>query len=354
MVSYCLKMIRIPAWAWDDCKQEGLLALWEVAKNYNPKFGNFSSYAVPYITGRMRGYIRKNKVQCKYPRNVVDKATELMNYATESGKDIDEVGDGELALLGISQTLLNDIKNYIAEASLDAPISVSDEDSFILSDVVPSKERIEDVAQEDFMLDTLEEFFTWVRESEIKEYTGTDIFEHYIYMAYMDETPTTCLLADIFNVSQSYISRILMKWKKLFYMWLTSENRNRLRASQILKDYQVSPEDEERFEKFTRELRSYGGTLNNPDTDNSIDEDDNDENDDTTESDETKKIASTHGRGASQAMMNAVVEKESEILTVGAWETAILGGEPWWVSSTAIKTDHVQWENNNGIVDEVE
>ena len=60
LVHFVLKKMRIPPEDWDDCFQEGMIALWQAGRRFKPEKGyQFNTYAITYIRGYVQNYHRK-------------------------------------------------------------------------------------------------------------------------------------------------------------------------------------------------------------------------------------------------------------------------------------------------------
>lgn len=167
----------------DDILQEGRLALWECCQKFDESKGfQFSTYAVPFVSGKMRQYWRTKCNVIKLPRSAFE----------------------------------GDIATYTAltnTASLDAAIDINDDGSTAtLGDLIPNKPDIYEFITED----TVDSFL-----STIENERDRDMMEQYYYQSIWGLTkPTQAELYTKYKMSQPQCARLIKKYNALFAKFL--------------------------------------------------------------------------------------------------------------------------------------
>lgn len=180
LVYYCAKQLKIPPAHYEDIIQEGLLALWRVAKSFKPELGYaFATYAVPTIRGAMQRYCREKISIIRLPRPVWEGKEEL-----------------DLQI-----------------SSLDFELS-DDDHSATLGDIIPGEPDFYPGLFED----QIDEFL-----ATIKPGTYHDIAEELLYGSAYGQKPTQNELAEKYGISQAQTSRLMVRARKEFKEFLDSD-----------------------------------------------------------------------------------------------------------------------------------
>lgn len=159
----------------DDIMQEGMLALWQAAQRFDESKGiKFSTFAVSYILGNMKSYMRGKCNVIKIPRSSFDNPEELSN------------------LMNI--------------ASLDTPISNGVENLYF-RDIIEGKPDDYEYITEDLIDSFL---------NTILNQRDRDIMEEYYYLSIYDEAPAQRYLMDKYHITQSSLSRLIHKYNEQF------------------------------------------------------------------------------------------------------------------------------------------
>jgi RNA polymerase sigma-B factor len=141
---------------YDDLVQIGCLGLIQAIEKYDPAHGyTFSSFAVPYIKGQIKHYLRDKSNSIRIPR----KCVELKNKSNKIIKELRnqlnrQPTDTEIALkLEISMEEWEDVKFAYLNCnpiSLDMTTGDDEEEGTKLGDLVPDNQyRSFELAQED-------------------------------------------------------------------------------------------------------------------------------------------------------------------------------------------------------------
>lgn len=166
---------------YEDIIQEGMLALWKCAKNFDESRGNaFSTYAVPFVSGAMRQYY---KTKCNVIR--------LPRIAFGDRPDI--------------RAKLTNV------LSLDMSIEQKDGSTTNIGDLIPGKPDTYEYLTDD-VIDSFLETIPNTRDRGMME-------EHYYSYVYGVKI-TQKELADKYNISQSYCARLIVQYNKLFAEFL--------------------------------------------------------------------------------------------------------------------------------------
>lgn len=180
LVGWCFKKYirEYSASDFEDIMQEGMLGLWEASQRYDESKGiKFATFAVPYIFGYMKRYVRDKRNVIRIPRSIYDK------------QNIE---------------LISNLRNTI---SLDAEISQDNGSSIRISDIIG------DIPDEyEFVTENLIESFL----STIKDSKHRDIMEEYYYTYVWCKKLTQAELIEKYKVSQPQVSRIIKRYNKKF------------------------------------------------------------------------------------------------------------------------------------------
>lgn len=181
LVAYCLKNLTYPAMYQEDIYQEGMLALWRAAKSFDESRGfTFSTYAVPWIFGSMKRFIRENCSTIRIPRSM-----------WESGE-------------------------AISIGSLDALIDEEKSDNATFGDFIPSEPDF----YPELFDDQIDDFLATVDNDKYR-----DIYEEFAYGAAYGDAPTQHGLAEKYGYSRAQISRLRIKFRKEFREFLNRIDR---------------------------------------------------------------------------------------------------------------------------------
>lgn len=165
----------------EDILQEGRLALWQACNNFDESKGcQFTTYAIPFVSGKMRQY-------SKYKCNVI----RLPRKAFEGDDDM--------------------LKNLGNVLSLDAPI---DEDSStILGDVISKESDFHEFMTEELV----DEFISTITDDVLR-----DMIEEYFYNKIwgLGIDVTQQELAEKYGISQAQCSRMINMYKNKFKEFL--------------------------------------------------------------------------------------------------------------------------------------
>lgn len=192
---------------YNDYVQEGLYALTLAAARYDEHAeANFSTFASTYIEGYMRRY-RREFANCslRIPRQMLDMMPAIFTLQNEGYSD-EEIVE-RLNMKGMD---LRNLMHVIAPASLDAPVGFDSENTLLLSEVIEGGTDGFDALESD---DNIDYYIGLVADS-LKGDSLKGIWYDYIYSAVFDQPVHHIVLAEKYNFSQSYVSRVLMKAKK--------------------------------------------------------------------------------------------------------------------------------------------
>lgn len=167
----------------EDIMQEGRLALWECCQKFDESRGfQFSTYAVPFVAGKMRQYFRTKCNVIKLPRKAFEGDLDTYNILTNT-------------------------------ASLDASIEVKDDGSTsTLGELIAAPADKHEFITED----TIDTFL-----STIKNQRDCDLMEEYYYSAIWGLIqPTQEELGTKYNMSQPQCARLIKKYNALFAEFL--------------------------------------------------------------------------------------------------------------------------------------
>lgn len=162
----------------DDIMQEGMLGLWEAACRFDDSKGyKFTTFAVPYVFGRMKHYMRNKTNVIRPPRSVFENSDvkALSELYSIQSLDMEVFDDGG------TPVLLRDL--------IGAP---PDEYEFITEDLLES------------FLDTID------------NQMHKDIMEEYYYSYIWGIHPKQVYLAEKYGTCQAQIARIIKKYNQKF------------------------------------------------------------------------------------------------------------------------------------------
>lgn len=167
----------------EDILQEGRLALWQACNKFDESKGcQFTTYAIPFISGKMRQY-------SKYKCNVI----RIPRKAFEGDDD----------------DILKSLGNVL---SLDAPIG---EDDSTLGEVISD---LKEPDFHEFMTEELVDEFISTITSDVHRYMVEEYFYNKIWGLGVDVTQQE--LAEKYGISQAQCSRILNLYKNKFKEFL--------------------------------------------------------------------------------------------------------------------------------------
>lgn len=224
LVHYVVNRLNVPAALKDDIVSEGMLALVECAKRFDPDKGyKFATYAFPWIDGKCRRFLRESR-SVKFGRKVIDSYTIMAQYCAKKGIHLTEACESDYEEAGVDIKLAQDIIAYASDIRLEDKIDSSDGSitiaDCIVSDNISQYEWCMD--SEESMFEVLDDFFKWYRQRPLtgSNSIGCDAFEDYSYNLVCGLKLTTNELADKYKMSQSYMSRILARVRNEFFIWL--------------------------------------------------------------------------------------------------------------------------------------
>lgn len=178
LVHYCMRKLSYPALYQDDVRQEGMLALWRACQSFDESRGfAFATYAVPWILGSIRKFIRNSCSTIRIPRPVWDRG--------EAGS--------------------------VVVDSLDALIDVEKRNSGTFGDLIPSEPDF----YPELFEDQIDDFLATVANDRYR-----DIYEEFAYGAAYGESPTQQELSEKYGYSQPQIARLRKKFREEFRLFL--------------------------------------------------------------------------------------------------------------------------------------
>lgn len=218
LVYYILKTkIKIPMTDtyYNDYIQEGMYALTLAASRYDENTGaNFATFASTYIEGYMRRY-RREFANCvlRIPRPILDAMPDIYTLQNE-GYNNDEIA----AKLHIKGMDMGRLMSAISPISLDAPICPDFGNSYTLSEMVAGSADDFNNLESD---DSIDYYIQLVADS-LHGDMLKGIWYDYIYSAVFDKPVHQTVLAKKYNISQSYVARVLMKAKVQLQRYMTA------------------------------------------------------------------------------------------------------------------------------------
>ena len=184
LVGWCFKKYigEYTASDYEDVMQEGMLGLWEATRRYDEsKETTFATFAVPYVFGYMKTYIREKRNIIRIPRSAYnDQNTEL----------------------------ISNLRNI---TSLDAEVLQDDGSSISLYDLVESPSDTSEFLTEDLIDGFL---------STIENPTHRDIMEEYYYAYVWCTKLTHAELVSKYKLSQPQVSRVIRRYNQKFVEYI--------------------------------------------------------------------------------------------------------------------------------------
>ena len=181
----------------EDLYQEGKLGLIDAYENFDKtKNVKFSTYAFPYVIGKVSNYVRENK-NIKISRDLIRLGRKINEYI-EKHKQVrgyaPSIKDIALMLEVKEEKIISALEACVCQKSLDEELN-DDGRTITLLDVTPSKEKISN----EQMLDLKESF----------KYLSDEEKELIINRYFNDLTQSE--VAEIMGVNQVYVSRMEKK-----------------------------------------------------------------------------------------------------------------------------------------------
>lgn len=197
---------------YDDMYQEGLLALWDSTKHYDKTKSVFVTYASSYILGRIRTFINYQTISpYKIPRTIIDniRKFKLLKSKSElSTKNLDWLNKNSKKV----EIWINDLQSTI---SLDYNLTDKDgtqNDVYSIGQEVDKRDNISEWID----LISIEQSIDLIV-SRINNEVHKKVYEEYIYTKLAGDSITHYDLCKKYNLSQSYISRIISLYNKKLY-----------------------------------------------------------------------------------------------------------------------------------------
>lgn len=178
LVYFCMKGVHVPSVRYDDCVQEGMLALWLACQAFDSDKGyTFATYAIPYVRGAIMRFCRDKISTIRIPRSIwySGRASEL------------QIG------------------------SLDAPIDARKSEYTNVGDLIPAEPDFYPTLFED----TLDDFLRTMPAGKHR-----DIAEEVLYGLAFGDKPAQKYLAEKYHLSQSRVSRLSTRAKEDFKKFL--------------------------------------------------------------------------------------------------------------------------------------
>lgn len=176
LVHYCMKKVSYLALYQEDIRQEGMLALWRASQSFDESRGfAFSTYAVPYILGNMRRFVREKCSTIRIPRTMWEK--------------------GETIPVG----------------SLDALIDADKSEVTTFGDLMPGEPDF----YPELFEDQIDDFLATVTNARHR-----DLYEEFAYGAAYGDQPTQQELARKYGYSQPQIARLGKRFRAEFLDFL--------------------------------------------------------------------------------------------------------------------------------------
>lgn len=206
LVHHICKRYKNSYHEYEDLFQEGCAGLVTAASRFNPEFGNkFSTYAIPYIEGHIKRYIRDTSVDgIKYNRPMMDLRSAYMKLFNE-GYHREKISE----ILHLNEITLSALENMANRCSLDSPINLSQNDDKVLylSDLMSSFNNLESTVVSNDLL------------SNIK---GRVCTKHYEIFQLSMQGFVQTEIASMSNLSQAQVSRIVRRVQNLVRSELSS------------------------------------------------------------------------------------------------------------------------------------
>lgn len=217
LVNYILnKYIRPAPSDYEDYEQIGRTGLIMAAIGWDESKGHtFATYATRMIWGYCKTYKRQTAPLVKYDRKTIDNYTHIQQLR-ETGLDDETIK----AQLGITEIEFAEASFIYTPDSLDRTVTNSStgDDVATVADLTPAGESAEadyeEVDVESVFMEALAKTLEGVDQKQ------ADIYEEYIYSLMSGESLKQRYFAEKYNLSQSYVSRIISKLNKRYKMYL--------------------------------------------------------------------------------------------------------------------------------------
>lgn len=183
LVYYCMKRIQVPSMYYEDCIQEGLLALYRACQTFDVDKGyKFATYAVPCIRGAILKFCRDKVSTIHIPRGVWE--------------------EGRARELQIG--------------SLDALVNEEQSEVSTFGDLIPSEPDF----YPNLFEDTIDDFLKTIPEGRYR-----NIAEEALYGLAFGDKPDQNDLAVKYGLSQPQVSRLITRAKENFKKFLQEVDR---------------------------------------------------------------------------------------------------------------------------------
>lgn len=208
----------------EDVFSEGKLALIECARRFDPDKGfQFSTYAIPWIQGRCKRFLRENK-EMKFSRTLIDRAVLVNKYCNENGIPFESINGKVIEEAGVDSKDANAVMDFFSMQRLENTISDGSNRAEIADVVADNRETGYEWCEsiEDSMMEIADDFFDYYR----KKYTnssrerGCCIFEDIVYNAVCGVKVTQQELAKKYGICQAHIARQIKPVKEEFKLWM--------------------------------------------------------------------------------------------------------------------------------------
>ena len=183
----------------EEIYQEALLGLWLACSRFDDSRGiSFSSYAIPTIQGTILKYLRDDTT-VKIPRLTRSISSLLREYNITYPFDKESI---EL-LVSTGKVTKRQLEEYkiLTTVSLDSTIDLDESDVSYL-ELISDNYIFENEYSEEEIILIIDHLLRYIP-------SHKDIIEEYLYSRLEGSKLTQDMLADKYNVSKSYISRIL-------------------------------------------------------------------------------------------------------------------------------------------------
>lgn len=188
-----------------DLFSVGCLELWKAIQKFKVEFGNqFSTYAVPSISGSIKRYIRENN-SIHIPRSVKDLSVSILNIQKEYS---DTNSEEQLSIQELAK-ILNSSEEKIIDAilvnkpilSLSAPIYEKDGSEILISEQVADQDFViyENLEKNEVYNDLIKAL------NKLPQKTSQIIL---LSFGFDGKKRSQSEVAKILNISQSYVSKI--------------------------------------------------------------------------------------------------------------------------------------------------
>lgn len=223
LVYYVVNKLKVPKEYKEDTIGEGMVALVESAKKFDSSRGvKFSTYAVAWIQGRCKRFIREYRPM-KFSRATIDANVEVVRYCSKNGIEFTDIDYKVLEEVGIDAKLGNEILDYGCMMRLESLVQ-SKEGNITVADTLASNESTEDAVfnSDEYIEDFIDEFFVQYKEKyNLRE---DDVwccaFEDLVYNNLYGDKMSQDGIAVKYGYSQSYIARRFAGIKEEFREWI--------------------------------------------------------------------------------------------------------------------------------------